>query len=277
MLLPFILGILVTVLGVVGVGAIVDGTAKFSEADKRLKVAKERYKKDIKRLEKENALTTAHMDKLGELELRILKSFEEFTEVFERIKNKPVFAPYSKNGITLPKYDGEEIKSASVGAYVILGALGVATMGVFIGGIFFDIAASSASQKVEEIEAQVSKVESEINQACKFLRDLRELANRYYETLSIVDETYRKHLEELKKIVYTIGKTGWNDFTEREKTTTENTVLLVTLLYNMCKVNLVLKAQEKGELNSVNNEEATKALALAETILGEKFNITVIN
>ena len=47
-------------------------------------------------------------------------------------------------------------------------------------------------------------------------------------------------------------KTDWREFSEKEKLTTENAILLVGLLYSMCKVKLVLKGQDKDELNRVN-------------------------
>ena len=66
------------------------------------------------------------------------------------------------------------------------------------------------------------------------------------------------------------GKTDWNLFTDAEKTLTENTVLLVSLLYQMCKVQLVLQSQKEGGLNQVNHKEITKASNNAEKFLEEK-------
>ena len=52
---------------------------------------------------------------------------------------------------------------------------------------------------------------------------------------------------------------------------TENTVLLVNLLFQMCKVKLVL-ADEKNpnSLNKVNTEEVEKIVSQAESFLDEK-------
>lgn len=47
------------------------------------------------------------------------------------------------------------------------------------------------------------------------------------------------------------GNCDWNDFTPREKMMTENTVLIVGLLYNMCKVELVKKSTQENGINSV--------------------------
>ena len=50
--------------------------------------------------------------------------------MFEQIKNRLTFENYSKNGVTLPRYDGEELKEVSIGAGVLLGGLDGAGLGV---------------------------------------------------------------------------------------------------------------------------------------------------
>lgn len=55
--------------------------------------------------------------------------------------------------------------------------------------------------------------------------------------LEVPDQITQK-VNQLKYTV-TISKTDWYDFSEDEKKTTENTVLLVGFLYEMCRVNLV--------------------------------------
>lgn len=69
------------------------------------------------------------MDALGELELKILNEFDDFSNTIEKIQDIPQFKQYSKDGVTLPKYNKEELKSASVGAGVLLGGLGGAVAG----------------------------------------------------------------------------------------------------------------------------------------------------
>ena len=44
-------------------------------------------------------------------------------------------------------------------------------------------------------------------------------------------------------------KNEWNDFTLEEKKITENLVLLVGLLYKMCKTQLIIEGEEKNEVN----------------------------
>ena len=59
----------------------------------------------------------------------------------------------------------------------------------------------------------------------------------------------------------------WNTFSQKEKQTVENTVLLVTVLYNMCKVKLVLQAKDEKSLNTINTLEINKALNNARTAI----------
>ena len=50
-------------------------------------------------------------------------------------------------------------------------------------------------------------------------------------------------------------KQDWRKFTEEEKLNVKNCVLIVGLLYKMCKVNLVLKPQSETDINTVNVNE----------------------
>ena len=74
-------------------------------------------------------------------------------------------------------------------------------------------------------------------------------SNKYYDTLSFVNQIYQKHLDGLTNIVTMSGHKDWNRFTNEEKKVTENTVLLVGLLYSMCKVELVLKGKKEGAVS----------------------------
>lgn len=338
-LIPIALKGVAVVAGATGVGAATHGVIKMKDANDTMKAAESRHKSNMEKFEDENKTTAKAMDKLGKLELEILHSFGEFSDVFERIKNRPTFATYSKNGVTLPKYDGEKIKDVSVGAGVLLGgiggaglgaaggfaaagattaavmalgtastgtaiaslsgvaatnatlallgggtlaaggggmaacaaALGVATLGVglLIGGIIFNFAGGKISDKADEAWAQMRKAEKKINAICDYLVDLRSTSNKYYKTLSIINDVYMKHLDSLKRIVITSKHTDWNTFTPEEKTLTENTVLLVGLLYSMCKVQLVLKSENEDDINTINKTEVKESMNNAAAVLRE--------
>lgn len=127
--LPFILGAAAAVAAFGGVGSGIHGAVKMKEANDTMKSADSIHKKNIKRFEDTSEAANKAMDKLGTLELEILHSFDEFSDTIEKIQNRPQFKEYKKDGVTLPTYDKETLKSASVGAGVLLGGLGGAAAG----------------------------------------------------------------------------------------------------------------------------------------------------
>ena len=127
--LPLFLGLGAAIAAAGGVGAGIHGGVKMKEANDTMKSAQRRHEDNIAKFEKNNNETTASMDKLGTFELGIIKSFESFTDVIERIQNKPEFKSIERNGIKLPSYSPEELKRTSVGAGVLIGGLGGAAAG----------------------------------------------------------------------------------------------------------------------------------------------------
>lgn len=334
--LPLVLGIGSVIAGAAGIGTGIHGAGKMKEANKTMQEAQNSHERNIQRFEKENKITSTDMDKLGKFELEILHGFNSFSEAFEKIKNRPVFESYFKDGITLPKYSGEKLKQVSVGAGVLLGGLGGAGLGaaggfaaagattaaimalgtastgtaisslsgaaltnatlaalgggaiaaggggmalgttilgattlgvgLLVGGIIFNFTGAKLSDKADESWMQMKNAEEQINMICNYLINLRCIANKYYKKLTEVYEIYQKHLNSFIFIVDMLGHTDWNSFTEEEKQITEATVLLVGLLYNMCKVELVLKGNGKNDINTINIEEVKKSITNAETV-----------
>ena len=127
--LPLILGAAAAVAALSGVGSGIHGAVKMKEANDTMKSADSIHKKNIKRFEDTSEAANKAMDKLGTLELEILHSFDEFSDTIEKIQNRPQFKEYKKDGVTLPTYDKETLKSVSVGAGVLLGGLGGAAVG----------------------------------------------------------------------------------------------------------------------------------------------------
>lgn len=338
--LPFILGGIAVAAGTAGVGTAIHGAKKMKDANDTMQSTNRRHERGMERLERQNQLTTKDMDNLGMLELEILHSFSEFSDVFEQIKNRPNFETYSKNGVELPKYEGEKIKDVSIGAGVLLGGLGGAGLGaaggfaaagattaavmalgtastgtaiaslsgvaatnatlaalgggaiaaggggmalgasvlgattlgagLLVGGIIFNFVGGKIEDQANEARKQMLKAEDTINAICIYLADLRSVAMEYYQTLSGTNCIYQKHLNGLKHIVTKLKHTNWNTFTIEEKKMTENTVLLVGLLYNMCKVEIVLKGSSDDKLNTINKPEVKKAINNANTIIADK-------
>ena len=85
-------------------------------------------------------------------------------------------------------------------------------------------------------------------------------------SMLLMDEEFTQRLrgagsvEEFIKII---------DEADEEKLATQNSVLLVGLLYKMCKVNLVKKAANEDEMNSVNKIEVESNMQHAQKVMND--------
>ena len=335
--LPLFIGIGAAIAGLSGIGAGVFGGVKMAEANDTMTKTQERHEKNVKRFEKANQETTKTMDKLGELELGIIKSFSEFAELIEKIQNRPDFKKIQKDGEEIPTYSPQELEQVSIGAGVLIGGLsgaaagtaggfaaagattaavmalgtastgtaiaslsgvaatnatlaalgggalaaggggmalgsavlGGATLGVglLVGGIIFGITGGVLSGKAEEAKKQMLEAEADIDKICKYLGELNTCAADYYSSLDKLNTIYISSIEKLNNFIVGQGITDWNIFSEDSKLLVENTSYLVGLLYNMCKVRLVLKAENDNEVNIINHKEIDKAQKLASEFL----------
>ncbi|MFI3212804.1 MAG: hypothetical protein R3Y24_05630 [Eubacteriales bacterium] len=174
---------------------------------------------------------------------------------------------------TLAALGGGAIAAGGGGMALGTTILGATTLGVglLVGGVIFSFTGGKLSDKADEAWSQMKKAESQINTIFNYLIDLKKTANKYHGSLSTVNEIYQKHLNALTSIVTMLGHTDWNTFTDEEKKITENTVLLVGLLYNMCKVEVVLKGKDKNEVNKINAAEVEKSISNANTVIADNF------
>jgi len=156
--------------------------------------------------------------------------------------------------------------AAAGGGGMALGAtiLGASTLGVglLIGGVVFSLTGNSISDKADKAYNQMKEEEKIINELCTYLIDLKGVANEYSSTLKKVNQRYQKWFGSLKATV-DAGKTSWNDFTREERLNAENTILAVGLLYEMCKVKLILASDTDAEKNTINYADSDAALKKA--------------
>ena len=92
--LPLIIGGLAAVAGVAGVGSGIHGGVKMKEANDTMKVAKSKQEKAVALFDQRNSETTELMDSIGKQELEILKSFDTFSDIIEKIQGRPEFKAY---------------------------------------------------------------------------------------------------------------------------------------------------------------------------------------
>lgn len=177
---------------------------------------------------------------------------------------------------TLAALGGGAIAAGGGGMALGSAILGGATLGVglLVGGIIFNITGSGLNGKADKAWEQMMEAESTINKICAYLENLKYCAAGYLDSISKVNNVYNNHLSKLIDIVRAQGKSDWNEFSVTEKLVTQNTVLLVQLLYQMCKVQLVLKSNSSDGMNRINYNSVDKTIINATTILN---NIESIN
>lgn len=336
--LPLLLGIAAVVAAGAGVGYGAHGAVQMKHANDKFKEAQKRHDANVARHERMNTQACRAMDTLGENELKILFEFKRFSDLFERIHNKPEFGDIKIGHVSIPKFDGGKIKDASVGAAVLMGglkgaalgtaggfaaagataaavaALGTAStgtaiatlsgaaltnatlaalgggaiaaggggmaagavvlggaalgVGLLVGGIMFGLAGSKLSSKADEAWKQMLANEVKINEVCNYLADLRTTAKSYNDSLLSMHSLYLEYIEMMQNIIESRReyRVNWFDLSIEEQRIIENTVLIVTVLYNMCKVQLVLVSYG-SKLNTINKADIRKAEKAANNVL----------
>ena len=325
------------VAGVAGVGAGVHGAVKMGNANSTMEEINDLHERNIESFRRQNVETCLIMDTLGMLELDILKSFGEFSKVFEKVRDKPEFKYKYEIGVILPEFKPAEIKEVSIGAValinllqggaagaaggfaaagavpaaimsigyastgtaiatlsgqaavnamlawlgggslstggggIVLGTivLNAATLGVglLIGGIIFNISGSSLSKKVDKAREQVEIETASVEKICSYLHELSVSAKKYYDAISKVRDVYSKQLRQLRRTVNVLEKTNYHSFTEDETMNFQNTILLVQLLHEMCKVKLVLRNETEKDINTVNHTDIEESIANSTKVL----------
>lgn len=154
---------------------------------------------------------------------------------------------------------------AAGGGGVALGTtiLGATTLGVglLVGGIIFCAVGSGVSGKADKAYAQMLENEKVINEICKYLQDLTKEANSYYADMSRANNVYQEQFSNMKSIVHNNegidGFVDWRKLDDAEKTTINNVVMLVGLLFDMCKVELVKRSVDG--INTINSTDINSA------------------
>ena len=119
--LPIILGIGAAVAGISGVGLGVNGAVKMNDARQTSDKARMMHEESQERFNRNSENANKVMDALGKSEMEILHSFEGFSDMIEKIQNRPDFKDCQIGDVSLPQYNAEELKRVSIGAGVLLG------------------------------------------------------------------------------------------------------------------------------------------------------------
>lgn len=338
--IPFILGAVAVVAGGAGIGAGVYGGKKIYDAKHKVDAAKDLYELSKQTVVQYNKRTIERMDWLGSRELEILRSFENFSNLIEKIQNRPKFEEIQQGNIDIPKFTPEELKQASVGAAILLGGLGGAgagaaggfaasgaataavmalgtastgtaigtlsgvaatnatlallgggtiaaggggvalgsmllgasTLGVglLIGGAIFAFSGSKISDKADEAWSQAQNIAKDAEVICKNLEEISDAAYRFRSSLEEVYQVYLKQFSKLDTIVD--KKVDYDKFDVDDRKILQNTILLVGLLYEMCKVKITKKSPYDDKCNVANHQDIRQITDSSEVIIKDITN-----
>ena len=240
--------------------------------DEALKLHEEHYNKVQAVLESTTIIKTTAID-----------SFNDFAEQMERLQDRPEFGAISCKGVNLPAFTVDELKVVSnkVGlavegvAYAGAGAgLGIAAFGlsalaigpgVLFGGIGMLVVGSRINKKAVENNKQVEQLVKDVEKIVKKYDELADAATMLDSHISSIYEQYENHLAKMKKIL--AKTTVWCKLTRKEQLVIENTILLVGMLYKLCKIELIVKVDEVETVNvaEVQSVESEVQAALHHT------------
>lgn len=182
---------------------------------------------------------------------------------------------------TLAALGGGSIAAGGGGVALGTAVLGGATLGVglLIGGIIFSVAGACVSNKAEKAWDQMLENENKINEICNYLEKLGNISTSFDHALKKVEKVYLNYLARLEYVIdeqfrkksffakLFSKKVNYKKFAREEKLITENLILLVGFLYEMCKVQLVEKSTDEEQLNTINEEDINSQIEKSENIL----------
>ena len=225
-------------------------------------------KKD-KRVETEAKDSIAHSSNaFSKLEKKVKKSVEElettrktvedsfkvFADTIEKIKNRPQFKEYKKNDVKIPAMTDMYIEEVSNMSYAIAAVIPIMVF--------------TLGNKIEELyhEGMIASLKYDI--VSSKLNELDILVTRFTDSLVTVFNLYQEYQNKLSHIVDNEGKTDFELFNDDEILILQNTVLLVGLLYNMCKVTLT-ETTDNGFDFSIHKSDIQKSISDSQKVLAE--------
>ena len=128
-----------------------------------------------------------------------------------------------------------------------------------VGGFVVNRAGNKAQANVEEAREEYNKAKDLIKEARTILREIEDVAKNYTNVLRGIYEEYLILLDWLKELVS--REVNWDKFNYEEKQKLERIVILVQVLYSMCKVQFLVK---QGKKQVLNKKKIDGALELVE-------------
>ena len=259
------------------------GTAGAVEAGKAIKLNRRsrKIRDEALQLHEEHYQKVQSMlEAAGKTKLAAIDSFDDFADQIAKIQDRPEFSTIGCKGVELPTFTADDLKIISNNvalaiegaAYAGAGAgLGIAVCGLnilalgpgmFIGGIGLLIAGGHIKKKAIANHKQAKQLAQDVEAIIKKYDELAYAATLLEKHISAVYAQYEKQMVKMKDILS--RKTVWNAMNKRERTTIENVILLVSMLFKLCKIELIVK---KNEVEAICSEEVKTIGTEVESVL----------
>lgn len=252
--------------GAVGAGAAGYGAVQAGKAIKLNRHSKKMRDEALQRHEEHYNKVQGALEAAGKVKLTAIESFDDFAEQMAKIQGRPEFDAIGCKGVKLPEFTADDLKVISnnvalaVEGVACAGAgagLGIAVCGLnlvalgpglLIGGIGLMIAGGHIKKKAIENNKQAKQLVKDVDAIVKQYDELTAAASMLEKHISAVYAQYEKHLTRMKKILS--KKTRWSDMSDKEHTAIENTILLVGMLFKLCKIELIVKVKKAETINT---------------------------
>lgn len=223
-----------------------------------------------------NAETEIVLGKLGDFQIKMVRTFDTFVEIMEKIQQRPEGLKIKFAKVSLTEYKPEELKHLSnnlqmaivgaggtaVGMGVGIAAFGINTLalgpGVLVGGVVLCVKGMSLSKKAIKNMHEAKQIKKDVAEIKAYHSQLRKSADMLYQAMEEVQPQYTSHLSALKSLVS--RKTDYKTYTKDEQLLVRDAIMLVTLMHEMCKVELVQKAENERRLETVNEKKVKQVV-----------------
>lgn len=108
--------------------------------------------------------------------------------------------------------------------------------------------------------------EGELERLCLLLSEIQTCSKELLDSLLSLCCHYEKNWEILSNTVNISGKTTWDNFTLHEKKATENTVLIVSTLFQLCQLSLLDQPKHETVGVALQQEAVAQGIQLAKNM-----------
>lgn len=143
-----------------------------------------------------------------------------------------------------------------------------AGIGILVGGCIFNFTGGKALEKAEENYSKALEIEAKAKKICDHLKNLTEVSETFFNSFVKVKLHYCNYLDAMSFIIelHGNGQSGcdYASFSQHERNVFKNLVLLVRVLFEMCKAKLVIQKEDQEEINEVNEQEVMSLVRKAD-------------